>query len=232
MDKKLGTLYIVSTPIGNLSDITFRAVEILDFVDIIAAEDTRKSGILLSHYNIKTKTISYFEHNKFQKIEKIEKILNKGENVALITDAGTPGISDPAYKLIRKAIEIGCNIASIPGPSAVIASLTSSGLPTDRFIFEGFLPPKKGRKKRIENLKAETGTIVIYENINRLQKSIKQLLDILGDRPAVICRELTKIHEETIRGTLSSLLILQSERKLKGECVLLIGKDDKNVYFE
>ena len=211
MDKKLGTLYIVSTPIGNLSDITFRAVEILEFVDIIAAEDTRKSGILLSHYNIKTKTISYFEHNKFQKIEKIEKILNKGENVALITDAGTPGISDPAYKLIRKAIEIGCNIESIPGRSAVIASLTSSGLPTDRFIFEGFLPPKKGRKKRIENLKVETGTIVIYENINRL-KNIKQLLDILGDRPAVICRELTKIHEETIRGTLSSLLNLLSER--------------------
>ena len=232
MDKKLGTLYIVSTPIGNLSDITFRAVEILDFVDIIAAEDTRKSGILLSHYNIKKKTISYFEHNKFQKIEKIEKILNQGKNVALITDAGTPGISDPAYKLIRKAIEIGCNIESIPGPSAVVASLTSSGLPTDRFIFEGFLPPKKGRQKRIENLKAETGTIVIYENINRLQKTIKQLLDILGDRPAVICRELTKIHEETIRGTLSSLFNLINERKLKGECVLLIGKDDKNVYFE
>ena len=232
MDKKLGTLYIVSTPIGNLSDITMRAVEMLEFVDIIAAEDTRKSGILLSHFNIKTKTISYFEHNKFQKIKKIEKLLNKGENVALITDAGTPGISDPAYKLIRKAIEIGCNIESIPGPSAVVASLTTSGLPTDRFIFEGFLPLKKGRKKRIENLKTETGTIVIYENINRLFKTIKQLLDILGDRPAVICRELTKIHEETIRGTLSSLLDLQSERRLKGECVLLIGKDDKNVYFE
>jgi len=232
LDKKLGTLYIVSTPIGNLSDITIRAVEMLGFVDIIAAEDTRKSGILLSHYNIKTKTISYFEHNKFQKIKKIEKLLNKGENVALITDAGTPGISDPAYKLIRKAIEIGCNIESIPGPSAVVASLTTSGLPTDRFIFEGFLPLKKGRKKRIENLKAETGTIVIYENISRLHKTIKQILDTLGDRPAVICRELTKIHEETIRGTLSSLLDLQSERRLKGECVLLIGKDDKNVYFE
>ena len=232
MDKKLGTLYIVSTPIGNLSDITFRAVEILEFVDIIAAEDTRKSGILLSHYNIKTKTISYFEHNKFQKIEKIEKLLSQGNNVAIITDAGTPGISDPAYKLIRKAIEIGSKIEPIPGPSAVVASLVSSGLPTDRFVFEGFLPPKKGRQKRIENLKQETGTIVIYENINRLQKTIKQLLDILGDRPAVICRELTKIHEETIRGTLSSLLNLLGERKLKGECVLLIGKDDKNVYFE
>ena len=134
--------------------------------------------------------------------------------------------------MIRKAIEIGCKVESIPGPSAVIASLVSSGLPTDRFIFEGFLPPKKGRKRRMENLKEETATIVIYENVNRLQRTHKQLLDILGDRPAVICRELTKIHEETIRGTLSSLLNLLNERKLKGECVLLIGKDDKNVYFE
>ena len=232
MDKKLGTLYIVSTPIGNLSDITYRAIETLESVNIIAAEDTRKSRILLSHYNVKTRTISYFEHNKFQKIDKIKQVLKKGDSVALITDAGTPGISDPAYKLIRKAIEIGCKVESIPGPSAVIASLVSSGLPTDRFIFEGFLPPKKGRKRRMENLKEETATIVIYENINRLQRTIKQLLDIMGDRPAVICRELTKLHEETIRGTLSNLLNLLNDRKLKGECVLLIGKDDKNVYFE
>ena len=232
MDKKLGTLYIVSTPIGNLSDITYRAIETLESVNIIAAEDTRKSRILLSHYNVKTRTISYFEHNKFQKIDKIKQVLKKGDSVALITDAGTPGISDPAYKLIRKAIEIGCKVESIPGPSAVIASLVSSGLPTDRFIFEGFLPPKKGRKRRMENLKEETATIVIYENVNRLQRTIKQLLDIMGDRPAVICRELTKLHEETIRGTLSSLLNLLNDRKLKGECVLLIGKDDKNVYFE
>ena len=232
MDKKLGTLYIVSTPIGNLSDITYRAIETLESVNIIAAEDTRKSRILLSHYNVKTRTISYFEHNKFQKIDKIKQVLKKGDSVALITDAGTPGISDPAYKLIRKAIEIGCKVESIPGPSAVIASLVSSGLPTDRFIFEGFLPPKKGRKRRMENLKEETATIVIYENVNRLQRTIKQLLDVMGDRPAVICRELTKMHEETIRGTLSSLLNLLNDRKLKGECVLLIGKDDKNVYFE
>ena len=158
--------------------------------------------------------------------------MKKGDGVALVTDAGTPGISDPAYKLIRKAIEIGCKVESMPGPSAVIASLVSSGLPTDRFIFEGFLPPKKGRKRRIENLKEETATIVLYESAKRLQRTIKQLLDTIGDRPAVICRELTKIHEETIRGTLSSLLNLLNERKLKGECVLLIGKDDKNVYFE
>ena len=232
MTNKLGTLYIVSTPIGNLADITYRAVEILKTVDIIAAEDTRRSRILLSNYDIKTKMISYYEHNKYQKIQKITENLLSGHNVAIITDAGTPAISDPAYKLVRQAIKVGCNIESIPGPSAVLASLVSSGLPTDRFIFEGFLPPKKGRKKRLENLINESGTIIIYENTLRLNRTIKQILEIIGDRPAVICRELTKIHEEKIRGTLSSLLELLSSKKLKGECVLLIGKDDKNVYIE
>ena len=232
MTNKLGTLYIVSTPIGNLADITYRAVEILKTVDIIAAEDTRRSRILLSNYDIKTKMISYYEHNKYQKIKKITENLLSGHQVAVITDAGTPAISDPAYKLVRQAIKVGCNIESIPGPSAALASLVSSGLPTDRFIFEGFLPPKKGRKKRIENFKNESGTIIIYENTLRLNRTIKQILDIIGDRPAVICRELTKIHEEKIRGTLSSLLDLLNRKKLKGECVLLIGKDDKNVYFE
>tara|TARA_B100001079_G_scaffold268744_1_gene279717 strand:- start:507 stop:1205 length:699 start_codon:yes stop_codon:yes gene_type:complete len=232
LTNKLGTLYIVSTPIGNLADITYRAVEILKTVDIIAAEDTRRSRILLSNYDIKTKMISYYEHNKYQKIQKITENLLSGHNVAIITDAGTPAISDPAYKLVRQAIKVGCNIESIPGPSAVLASLVSSGLPTDRFIFEGFLPPKKGRKKRLENLINESGTIIIYENTLRLNRTIKQILEIIGDRPAVICRELTKIHEEKIRGTLSSLLELLSSKKLKGECVLLIGKDDKNVYFE
>ena len=232
MTNKLGTLYIVSTPIGNLADITYRAVEILKTVDIIAAEDTRRSRVLLSNYDIKTKMISYYEHNKYQKIQKITENLLSGHQVAVITDAGTPAISDPAYKLVRQAIKVGCNIESIPGPSAVLASLVSSGLPTDRFIFEGFLPPKKGRKKRLENFINESGTIIIYENTLRLNRTIKQILDIIGDRPAVICRELTKIHEEKIRGTLSSLLDLLNRKKLKGECVLLIGKDDKNVYFE
>jgi 16S rRNA (cytidine1402-2'-O)-methyltransferase len=232
LTNKLGTLYIVSTPIGNLADITYRAVEILKTVDIIAAEDTRRSRILLSNYDIKTKMISYYEHNKYQKIQKITENLLSGHHVAIITDAGTPAISDPAYKLVRQAIKVGCNIESIPGPSAVLASLVSSGLPTDRFIFEGFLPPKKGRKKRLENLINESGTIIIYENPLRLNRTIKQILEIIGDRPAVICRELTKIHEEKIRGTLSSLLELLSSKKLKGECVLLIGKDDKIVYFE
>lgn len=232
MTNRLGTLYIVSTPIGNLADITYRAVEILNTVDIIAAEDTRRSRILLSNYNIKTKMISYFEHNKYYKIEILKQKLLSGCDVAVITDAGTPAISDPAYKLVREAINISCRVESIPGPSAVLASLVSSGLPTDRFIFEGFLPPKKGRKKRIENLINESGTIIIYDNILRLKKTIKQMLEIIGDRPAVICRELTKMHEEIIRGTLSSLLELLDNQTLKGECVLLIGKDDKNVYFE
>ncbi|MEC7856064.1 MAG: 16S rRNA (cytidine(1402)-2'-O)-methyltransferase [Candidatus Neomarinimicrobiota bacterium] len=232
MTNKLGTLYIFSTPIGNLADITYRAVEILNTVDIIAAEDTRRSRILLSNYNIKTKMISYFEHNKYHKIEIMKQKLLSGCDVAVITDAGTPAISDPAYKLVRAAINISCRVESIPGPSAVLASLVASGLPTDRFIFEGFLPPKKGRKKRIENLINESGTIIIYDNILRLKKTIKQMLEIIGDRPAVICRELTKMHEEIIRGTLSSLLELMDNQTLKGECVLLIGKDDKNVYFE
>ena len=232
MTNKLGTLYIVSTPIGNLADITYRAVEILNTVDIIAAEDTRRSRILLSNYNIRTKMISYFEHNKYHKIEIMKQKLLSGCDVAVITDAGTPAISDPAYKLVRAAINISCRVESIPGPSAVLASLVASGLPTDRFIFEGFLPPKKGRKKRIENLINESGTIIIYDNILRLKKTIKQMLEIIGDRPAVICRELTKMHEEIIRGTLSSLLELLDNQTLKGECVLLVGKDDKNVYFE
>ena len=232
MTNKLGTLYIVSTPIGNLADITYRAVEILNTVDIIAAEDTRRSRILLSNYNIRTKMISYFEHNKYYKIEILKQKLLSGCDVAVITDAGTPAISDPAYKLVRAAINISCRVESIPGPSAVLASLVASGLPTDRFIFEGFLPPKKGRKKRIENLINESGTIIIYDNILRLKKTIKQMLEIIGDRPAVICRELTKMHEEIIRGTLSSLLELLDNQTLKGECVLLVGKDDKNVYFE
>ena len=232
MKNNIGTLRIVSTPIGNLSDITYRAVDILKDSHIIAAEDTRVSRKLLNHYDIETKMISYFEHNKFSRIKQIMATLSNGMDVAVISDAGTPAISDPSYKLIREAISIGAKIESVPGASAVLAALVSSGLPTDRFIFEGFLPPKKGRKKRIENIANENATIVIYESKNRLQRTIKQLLDILGDRPAVICRELTKLHEQFIRGTLSSLLSRVVKQTLKGEIVLLIGKNDKNVYFD
>jgi len=228
----VGTLYLVSTPIGNLEDITFRAINILKSVDLIAAEDTRRSKILLSKYGINTKMISYFEHNKFQRLQQIEKILKNNKDIAVITDAGTPAVSDPAYKLVRKAIEIGCKVESIPGASAVLTALVSSGLPTDRFLFEGFLPPKKGRKKRIENFKNIEATVIIYENNNRLKRTVNQLLEVLGDRPAVLCRELTKVYEEIVRGTLSSLKDILENKTFKGECVLLLSKDDQNIYFD
>ena len=231
-NNNIGTLYLVSTPIGNLEDITFRAINILKSVDLIAAEDTRRSKILLSKYGINTKMISYFEHNKFQRLQQIEEILKNNKDIAVITDAGTPAVSDPAYKLVRKAIEIGCKVESIPGASAVLTALVSSGLPTDRFLFEGFLPPKKGRKKRIENFKNIEATIIIYENNNRLKRTVNQLLEVLGDRPAVLCRELTKVYEEIIRGTLSSLKDILENKTFKGECVLLLSKDDQNIYFD
>ena len=228
----IGTLFLVSTPIGNLEDITFRAINILKSVDLIAAEDTRRSKILLSKYEIDTKMISYFDHNKFQRLQQIEKILKNNKDIAVITDAGTPAISDPAYKLIRKAIEIGCKVEPVPGASAVLTALVSSGLPTDRFLFEGFLPPKKGRKKRIESFKNIEATIIIYENNLRLKSTVNQLLEVLGDRPAVLCRELTKVYEEIIRGTLSSLSDILENKTFKGECVLLLSKDDQNIYFD
>lgn len=226
-----GILYIVATPIGNLQDITYRAVEILKNVSFIATEDTRHSRKLLSHFNINKSLISYFEHNELKRIPQIIKKINEGVDCALITDAGTPGISDPAYKLIRRAIDENIKVESIPGPNAVITSLTASGLPTDRFLFEGFLPNKKNRKSRLKRLKKEDATLIFFENPNRLRRTLKDIQIFLGDRPAVIAREMTKIHEEYIRGTVSQLITYTEKKKLKGECVLLIGKDKNSVYF-
>ena len=226
-----GILYIVATPIGNLQDITYRAVEILKNVSFIATEDTRHSRKLLSHFNINKSLISYFEHNELKRIPQIIKKINKGVDCALITDAGTPGISDPAYKLIRRAIDENIKVESIPGPNAVITSLTASGLPTDRFLFEGFLPNKKNRKSRLERLKKEDATLIFFENPNRLQRTLNDIHRCLGDRPAVIAREMTKIHEEYVRGTVSQLISYTEKNKLKGECVILIGKDKNSVYF-
>ncbi len=229
---KTGILYIVSTPIGNLKDITYRAVEILGTVPLIAAEDTRHTQKLLQHYKIKAATVSYFEHNRFTRIPQLQAHLKAGNDLAVVTDAGTPGVSDPAYRLIRAAIEIDARVESVPGPSAVLAGLVSSGLPTDRFLFEGFLPPKKGRKKRLTALINESATLVFYESPKRLARTLRDIRDVLGDRPAVICRELTKLHEETIRGTVSSLLAYFQNKTAKGECVILVGKDDPHVYFD
>ena len=229
--KNVGTLYIVATPIGNLKDFTFRAVETLQNVQLIAAEDTRHSRKLLQHYKIGTQTISYFEHNRFTRIPKIIETLHMGSDVAIITDAGTPGVSDPAYKLVRAAIEEGLRVEAIPGSSALLAALVSSGLPTDRFLFEGFIPSKKGRKKRLESIQDDQATIVFFESPHRVVKTLNDIYEVLGDRPAVLARELTKLHEEIIRGTVSELLTYFTQKSPRGECVLMIGKDDPHVYF-
>jgi len=229
--KKLGTLFVVSTPIGNLGDITYRAVEILKSVDFIAAEDTRHSIKILNYYNLKTPLLSYHENNSSRQIPIILKKINSGLNIALISDAGTPGISDPAYRIIRKGLNSNIEIVPIPGVSALLAAIMASGLPTDRFVFEGFLPPKKGRKSRIENIKNESATLIFYESPKRLFRTLNDLYKILGNRPAVVCRELTKLHEEFKRDTLLGLIDHYSSFKPKGECVILIGKDDRNVFF-
>ena len=226
-----GVLYIVSTPIGNLEDITFRAIRILKDSSLIAAEDTRRSKVLLSHYNISTPTISYYEHNRYTRIPKLIDHLIDGENIALITDAGTPGISDPAYRLIRAAINSDCRVESIPGASASLAALVASGLPTDRFIFEGFLPHKKGRKGKLEKVKDIDATIIFYESPNRLVRTLNDILEYIGDRQIAIGRELSKKFEEIMRGRVSDILSHYNTNKPKGEFVIVIGKDDPNVYF-
>ena len=226
-----GTLFIVSTPIGNLEDMTFRGLRILKDCSLIAAEDTRHTKKLLNHYDISTRTISYFEHNRFTKIPKIIDQLNFGNDIALVTDAGTPGISDPAYKLIRAAIESDCKVEAIPGASASITALVASGLPTDRFVFEGFLPHKKGRRVKLKRLSSINGTLIFYESPKRIKRTLKDILEFIGDRPAVIGRELTKIHEEFIRGTVSELLSYFTQHTPRGEFVIMVGKDDPNVYF-
>ena len=231
MPGKKGTLFIVSTPIGNLADITFRAVETLKTVSFIAAEDTRRTRKLLNHFDIKTKLISYYEHNRFARIPQILKHLESGKDVSVVTDAGTPGVSDPAYKLIRSVIQVDVRVEPIPGPSAFLTALVASGLPTDRFLFVGFLPPKKGRRKKLSDLASPEATLILYENPKRVVKTLSDIATFLGDRPAVVCRELTKVHEEIIRGTISELLSYFSQEPPRGECVIMIGKDDPNVYF-
>ena len=201
-----GRLYIVATPIGNLKDFTFRAIDTLKEVDFVFAEDTRNSIQLMKHYNIETKIDSYHEHNNVQKIPKIINLLNEGNNIGLISDAGTPTISDPGYKLIRACIDEKIDVIPIPGASSVTAALSASGLPSDSFFFLGFLPQKKGRKKKISFLKSLDNTIIIFESPHRLLKTLKELHDELGERPVVVARELTKLYEEIARGTFQSVI--------------------------
>ncbi len=217
-----GALYIVSTPIGNLEDITRRAVQILTAVDSIAAEDTRTTGILLDHLGIGKPLISYYSRNEFRRLPELVERLRRGESIALVTDAGTPGISDPAFVIVREALLNGLRVIPVPGASALLAALVASGLPMDRFVFEGFLPVKKGRRKRMEQLRSEDRTIVLYEAPHRLLKTLRELQHQLGDRRVAVARELTKKFEEIRRGLLSEVLPDLEERDPRGEYVIVL----------
>jgi len=218
------TLYIVATPIGNLADITLRAIDTLKSVDLIACEDTRHTKILLNHYNIKRPLVSYFEHNKIKRSKEIIALLKEGKDVALVSDAGTPGISDPGYRIIKDAIDSDINVVAIPGANAAITALSASGMPTDKFVFEGFLPNKRtARKKRLLSLKTETRTIIIYESPHRLLASLEDIKETLGDIELVVSREITKKFEEIKRGKTADLIEHFSTNKPRGEFVLLFN---------
>jgi len=216
-------LYIVSTPIGNLKDITLRALEILKEADFISCEDTRVTGFLLNHYEIKKELVSLNANNESQKSEYILNRINDGESCALVSDAGTPAISDPGIRLISAAIKRGINIVAVPGPSAVTAALTLSGLPTNSFVFEGFLPQKKGRQKKLKELSDETRTIVLYESTYRIEKLISELNEYMPGRLIVVCREITKKFEETWRGYPKDILDSLNEKILKGEFAIVLA---------
>lgn len=218
-----GTLYLVSTPIGNLADFSYRAVHILNEVDLVAAEDTRTSSVLLRHYDIKTRTRSYHSYNLKTETARLVTKLRDGMAIALISDAGTPGISDPGYKLVQACVEAQIPVVPIPGAAAFLTALVASGLPTNRFTFEGFLPLKKGRKTRLEFLAQEERTIVLYESPHRIKKTVQDLQNYWGDRHCVMGRELTKKFEEFYRGKLSELQEHLNQKKVKGEIVLVVA---------
>lgn len=221
-------LYLVPTPIGNLEDITYRAVRVLKEADLIACEDTRTSGVLLSHYDIDTGTTSYHQHNERKQAPKLVARMRAGHQIALISDAGAPGISDPGFYLARACWEADIEVTALPGPTALVPALTASALPSDRFVFEGFLPKKKGRQTRLATLADEPRTMVFYEAPYRLLRSLDDLADALGpDRPAAVARELTKKFEEIERGTLQSVRsYFATQEKVRGECVIMVSGRD------
>jgi 16S rRNA (cytidine1402-2'-O)-methyltransferase len=221
----MGTLYVVGTPIGNLEDMTFRAVRVLQSVDAIAAEDTRHTGKLLQHFQIGTPQVSYHEHNRGQRLPELLAQLQQGKSIALVTDAGMPGISDPGYELVRACTKAGIAVVPIPGASAGITALSASGLATDRFVFEGFLPAKgKERQQRLEFLKAEARTLIVYESPHRLRATLQDLAESLGaNRPVVLARELTKLHEEFWRGSLTEAIAHYTQQEPKGEFTLILA---------
>jgi 16S rRNA (cytidine1402-2'-O)-methyltransferase len=221
-----GTLYVVATPIGNLEDLTHRATRILEEVDLIACEDTRHTRKLLNHYGIKTKTVSYHEHNEREQAVKLIDAIKSGTNVAVVSDAGTPGISDPGFRVVNAALEQGVAVVPVPGPTALISALVASGLPSDEFFFGGFLPARSAaRRKRLAELTTLQTTLVFYEAPHRIIETLKDACAVLGEREAVVARELTKLHEEIRRGTLSELVsTFDDDHEPRGEMVLLIDR--------
>ena len=220
---ELGTLYVVATPIGNLEDITLRALRVLKEVDLIAAEDTRHTRKLLNHYDITTPLTSYYDHIESKKAPVLIKKLQAGQSIALVSDAGTPAIADPGYRLVQGAWETGIRVVPLPGPSMLTALLSIGGLPTDRCVFEGFLPAKKGQRRRaLQRIRDDSRTIVVFESPHRLHQTLADMQQILGDRQVVIGRELTKLFEEVMRGTLKELRFRLQEREIKGEVALLV----------
>ncbi len=226
----MAKLYLVPTPIGNLSDMTFRAVEILKSVDLILAEDTRVSGILLKHYGIETPMQSYHQHNEHLQTNSLVRQIQNGKEMAIITDAGTPGISDPGFLLSRACVAEGIQIECLPGATAFVPALVNSGLPNDKFVFEGFLPAKKGRQKRLKLLAEEERTMVFYESPYKILKTLKQFTDCFGeDRQASISREISKLYEETVRGTLTEVISHFETKKPKGEFVIVVAGYGQNL---
>ena len=226
----MGKLYVVPTPVGNLEDMTIRAIRVLKEVDLILAEDTRTSGVLLKHFEIKNAMLSHHKFNEHQTVEGIVNRIKAGENVALISDAGTPGISDPGFLLVRECLRHDVEVTCLPGPTAFVPALVASGLPDERFAFEGFLPQKKGRVTRLTALQAETRTMVFYESPYRLVKTLTQFMEFFGaERLVAVSREISKVHEETVRGTLAEVTEHFRQVEPKGEIVIVLaGKDEKD----
>ncbi len=224
MKKIMGKLYLVPTPVGNLEDITLRALRILKEVDVVLAEDTRTTGILFKHYDIHTPLISHHKFNEHKQVEKIAERIASGESIALVSDAGTPGISDPGFLLTKTCIEHNIETECLPGATAFVPALVNSGFPCDKFVFEGFLPQKKGRVKRITQLAEESRTIIFYESPYRLVKSLQQIAEIFGkERKACVAREISKIHEDYQRGTLEEIIAHFTEKGVKGEIVFMVA---------
>ena len=225
----MGKLYVVPTPVGNLEDMTFRAIRILKEVDLILAEDMRTSGVLLKHFDIKNAMLSHHKFNEHQTVERIVERIKGGEQVALISDAGTPGISDPGFLIVRECVRNGIEVQCLPGATAFVPALVASGLPDERFCFEGFLPQKKGRATRLAQLQDEVRTMVFYESPYRLVKTLTQFAEVFGaERKVAVCREISKVHEESVRGTLAEVIAHFQQSETKGEIVIVLAGKDKD----